>query len=1041
MNRIAILGMLLCVPVIALAQQNEWEDPTQFEWNKEKPHACFALYESVGDARTEDYSRSPWYKSLNGTWKFRYAPSIEASVKDFYRTDLSDRDWDEIRVPSNWELQGYGEPIIRNIQYVFSPNPPYIDVDNPVGTYRTRFTVPSEWKGREVMLHFGSITGYARVYVNGKQVGMTKASKTPAEFNVTSCVKEGENLLAVQVYRWHDGSYMEDQDFWRLTGIERDVYLQAYPKLTIWDFFLRPGLDRDCRHGVFHGTVNLREFSGNEMKRGQARLDLLDANGKTVFSRTEPFDLEKEANVAFSGMVKNVEKWNAERPYLYDCVLSLSDSSGRELALTSCKVGFRKIEIKDSKLHVNGVPVYIKGVNRHEHNDTLGHVQTREIIEHDLKMIKRLNMNAVRTCHYPNHPMFYKLCDKYGIYVVDEANIENHGMGSVPYFKDTIPHPAYRPEWYDAHVDRISRMVERDKNHACVIGWSLGNECGNGKVFHDEYRRLKAYDPDRFVQFEQAWEDWNTDIVCPMYPRVSWMEEYRNSGKTRPFIMCEYAHAQGNSNGNFKDLWDLIYDSPNLQGGFIWDFMDQGIKMRADAQDGRTYWMYNGKLGAHRWLEDKEGELNTGTDGIISADGTPKPQAYEVKKVYQYIHFKEKDLPEGIVTVRNLYDFTDLADYDFRWVLVKNGEPADSGRFSVNLKPHQSKDVKLSLPDVPEDGNEYFLNLYAYTRTATDLVPARYEVAKEQLKIGKSDFFISQEGVSGQLACQVEGNMFLFTSGKVSGKIDLKRGVLCGYALDGKSPFVQYPEPSFWRAPTDNDFGNKLPLRSNVWRTAHVNREVRNVSVGEKTADGVCVTVEWMLTDIQVPYTVEYLIRNDGSVKVTGSINMEGKKLPELPRFGMRVELKSGYDNLAYYGRGPQENYIDRCANTLIGCYESKVAEQYYPYIRPQETGNKTDVRWLSLLDKDGFGLKITGMQPLSFSALHFAPEDLDPGLTRKMQHQVDVVPRKNVFLHVDLKQRGLGGDNSWGMLPHNEYRLLEKKYAYSYVMQLVGDK
>lgn len=322
---------------------------------------------------------------------------------------------------------------------------------------------------------------------------------------------------------------------------------------------------------------------------------------------------------------------------------------------------------------------------------------------------------------------------------------------------------------------------------------------------------------------------------------------------------------------------------------------------------------------------------------------------------------------------------------------------------------------------------------------ATDLVPARYEVAKEQLKIGKSDFFISQKGVSGQLACQVEGNMFLFTFGKVSGKIDLKRGVLCGYALDGKSPFVQYPEPSFWRAPTDNDFGNKLPLRSNVWRTAHVNREVRNVSVGEKTADGVCVTVEWMLTDIQVPYTVEYLIRNDGSVKVTGSINMEGKKLPELPRLGMRVELKSGYDNLAYYGRGPQENYIDRCANTLIGCYESKVAEQYYPYIRPQETGNKTDVRWLSLLDKDGFGLKITGMQPLSFSALHFAPEDLDPGLTRKMQHQVDVVPRKNVFLHVDLKQRGLGGDNSWGMLPHNEYRLLEKKYAYSYVMQLVG--
>ena len=788
---------------------------------------------------------------------------------------------------------------------------------------------------------------------------------------------------------------------------------------------------------MFRGTVDLREFSGNRMKQGLVKLELLDKNGKKVWAQSRRFDREKQAEtLSFSGTVSRVNQWNAEHPYLYDCVLTLADASGKPQSVTACKVGFRRIEIKNSKLLVNGVPVYIKGVNRHEHNDSLGHVQSRDIMMTDLKLMKQLNMNAVRTCHYPNHPLFYKLCDKYGFYVVDEANIETHGMGSVPYFKDTIPHPAYRPEWYAAHVDRITRLVERDKNHACVIGWSLGNECGNGKVFHDEYKRLKAYDPDRFVQFEQAWEDWNTDVVCPMYPSFGRMKEYRNSGKTRPYIMCEYAHAQGNSNGNIKDLWEVIYDSPNMQGGFIWDFMDQGFKTQTE--DGRTYWTYNGKMGSRRWLEDKKTELNTGTDGLISANGVPKPQAYEVKKVYQYIHFKAEDLSDGKISVRNLYDFTDLSAYDFRWQLVKNGVPADSGRFEVRLKPHASKEVKLSLPEIPADGNEYYLNLYAYTREATELVPAGFEVAREQLKIGTGDFFAVQPKAEGQLTAEVKGNVLSFQSGRVSGKIDLKKGVLFQYALDGKSPLSQYPEPAFWRVPTDNDFGNKMPLLCGVWRTAHVNRSVRKVSVGEQDANGIRVTVDWMLEDVQVPYTMEYQICPDGSVVVTGSIDLTGRKLPELPRFGMRMELKKDYERLVYYGRGPEENYTDRCSSTFVGRYEDTVSNQFYPYIRPQETGNKTDVRWVSLLDAQGFGLKVTGLQPLAFTALHFTPEDLDPGLTRKLQHTVDVIPQKNVCLHVDLKQRGLGGDNSWGMYPHNEYRLLDKKYSYSYKLQLV---
>ena len=1007
---------------------------------QEKPHADFRLYERTDDAVNDNPQKSSWQYSLNGTWKFVYAPSIAESIKDFYCTDLSDNDWDTITVPSNWEIQGFGEPIIRNIQYVFSPNPPYIDVDNPVGTYRRTFTVPQNWQGREVLLHFGSISGYARIYVNGQQVGMTKASKTPAEFNVTNYLKKGENLLAVQVYRWHDGSYMEDQDFWRLSGIERDVFLTAYPQTTIWDFFLHAGLDDTYRHGQFRATVDLRSFNANAtLQKGTLTLELKDAGGKTVLSAQKAYCISDiSTTLTFEGTVRNVRKWSAEHPSLYDCILTLRANDDKQQTVVAHKVGFRRIEIKNTRLLVNGVPTYIKGVNRHEHNDSLGHTQTREIIMNDLRLIKQLNMNAVRTSHYPNHPLFYQLCDQYGIYVVDEANIETHGMGSVPYFKDTIPHPAYRPEWYAAHVDRITRMVERDKNHPCIIGWSLGNECGNGIVFHDEYKCLKKYDPGRFVQFEQAWEDWNTDIVCPMYPNMWKITEYRKSGKQRPFIMCEYAHAQGNSNGNFKDLWDIIYDSPNLQGGFIWDFMDQGFKIKTEPRDGRTYWTYNGKMGSYKWLEDKKGELNTGTDGLISANGIPKPQAYEVKKVYQYIQFSAKDLGKGIISIKNRYDFTNLDEYAFMWEIYKNGEKISTGDFNVDLKPHEEKEIRLSLPVIPEDGNEYFLNLYVHTRVATDLVPAGYEVAREQMQLNKSSFFTSLPPCSGKLSYETKDNILSFQSGAVSGKIDLKKGILFDYMINGKQPIRQYPEPAFWRAPIDNDFGNKMPVLAGVWRTAHVNRYVKKVTIGENNEKGLSVRVDWVLSDIQVPYTMEYLVRDNGTVIVTGSIDLTGTKLPELPRFGMRMELHQPYENLTYYGRGPFENYIDRYSGAFIGRYEDKVENQFYWYIRPQETGNKTDVRWLTLLDSGGLGVKITGLQPISFSALHFSPEDLDPGLTRKLQHTIDIVPQKNIFLHVDLKQRGLGGDNSWGMYPHNEYRLLDKKYTYSYMIELV---
>ena len=1037
-QRLGLSLFLLLGNSLAYGQQNEWENPEKYEWNKEKPHVDLMLYDTREAALLDDCAGSPWYMSLNGTWKFIYAPSIPQSLKDFYREDMDDEEWADICVPSNWELEGFGTPVYANIDYQWTPNPPYIDIDIPVGTYRHTFTVPSHWQEKEVILHFGSISGYAQVYLNGKRIGMTKAAKTPAEFNITPYLRPGENLLAVQVYRWHDGSYMEDQDCWRLSGIERDVFLQAYPKLSVWDFFLRADLDGDYRHGLFNARVDVRRFDGCETEAAAVKLELLDADGRSVLSQEKTFGVEGEyTTLSFNGRIRNVNKWSAETPYLYDCVLTLMDESRKPVAVTSYKTGFRKVEIKGPHLLVNGVRTYIKGVNRFEQNDTLGHVQTLEIMMHDLRLMKQLNINAIRLSHYPQHPLFYRLCDRYGFYLVDEANIETHGMGSVPYFTDTIPHPAYREEWVAAHDDRINRMVERDKNHVSIIGWSLGNECGNGKVFHDAYTSLKKYDPTRFVQFEQAWEDWNTDVVCPMYPYYSRVEAYRNSGKQRPYIMCEYAHGMGNSNGNLKDLWDLIYDSPNLQGGFIWDWMEQALKMNPTRYEDRTYWMYWGKMGSHVWpIFAHQGSA----DGIIAANGTPKPQAYEVKKVYQYINFVGKDLSKGIISVRNRYDFTDLSDYDFRWVLMKDGKKEKEGTFKLSLPPHEEKEVILPVAISGGSSGEYFLNLYAFSKKGTDLLPAGSEVACEQLALGGESFFDSLSEPQGRLTYKKEGNNLYFASGNISGKIDLKNGMLADYRINGKTPFMrgEYPEPLFWRAPTDADFGNKMPQVSGVWRTAHFNRKVKSATVDARTEQGVRVRIEWELTDIRVPYTLEYYILNDGAIRVTASMDMTSASLPELPRFGMSMVLQKEYNNLSYYGRGPLENYVDRHTASFIGLYSGKVAEQFYPYIRPQENGNKTDVRWLSLVDGEGTGLMVTGMQPIAFSALNSSVEDLDPGLTKKMLHTIDVFPRKEVYLNVDLKQRGLGGDNTWGQVPYKRYRLLDKRYSYSFVMRLI---
>ena len=1036
----AFLSGILLLSVTAFSQSvnNDWENPKLFEVNKEAPHASFMLFESTKDVIADDYSRSPFHQSLNGKWKFVYAEKYANRITDFYRTDLNTTKWNDITVPSNWELQGFGTPIYTNIVYPFPKNPPFVGDNNPVGTYRKEFTVPQNWSGQEVMLHFGSITGCAFVYVNGQKVGMSKASKTPAEFDVTKYLKKGTNLLAVQIFRWHDGSYLEDQDFWRISGIERDVFLYALPKLTVWDFFLKADLDNQYKDGLFSATVDLRKFAGNFSGAGFVTIDILDKNGNKVFTQKKNYDLGKDSmqTVSFAGTVNNPLKWSAESPDLYDCIITNSNGKGIVTATyAGAKIGFRKIEIKNSQLLVNGVATYVRGVNRHEHDDVNGHVPNKELMLKDIQLMKQYNINAVRCSHYPNDPMWYKLCDKYGLYLVDEANIESHGMGAeLQGWFDKTKHVAYLPDWAAAHLDRQRRMLERDKNHPSVIIWSMGNECGNGPVFHDGYKWLKQRDSSRPVQFEQAGEDWNTDIVCPMYPDVRSMKRYADDDKkTRPYIMCEYSHAMGNSNGNFREYYDIIMKSPKMQGGFIWDWVDQGYKQTNAS--GNTYWGYGGDLGSYNLHNDE----NFCSNGLIAANRTIHPGLNEVKKVYQNIYFSTANISSGVVTVKNLFDFTNLDQYNFKWQLIRNGEKMKEENFTVELAPHQQKDITLPIPMIKSvEGTEFYVNIIATTKSATDLVAAGHEIATEQFKSG-GDYFAKSNTRAGTLQITKDENKVSFQSGNTSGEIDLKSGTVRNYKTKEGMQLNRFPEPYFWRAPTDNDFGNNMQTNLGIWRSAHQNKKIKNVTVGEQNAEGVSVKVEYELTGIAVPYTVEYVIQNDASIKVTASMDMTGRDLPELPRFGMRMQLPPMFDSLNYYGRGPWENYSDRNESAFMGVYGDDVKNQYCNgYIRPQESGYKTDVRWFTLTNDKGAGVTFEGIQPICFSAINHSEESLDPGMTKKQQHPTDLPPDQNVYVQIDLKQRGVGGDNSWGALPHEQYRLLDKKYSYSYVIRLI---
>lgn len=1037
-NRLLLTGTVCLLQLTKLpAQQAAWENPELVHLNREKPHATAMFFSTPQGVVADEYLTSPYYQSLNGRWKFNYVEQYAFRDTGFYLPERQTDNWSEIDVPANWELQGFGIPIYTNITYPFPNNPPFIGANNPVGTYRREFEIPAHWTGQQVILHFGSISGCAFIYLNGKQVGMSKVAKSPAEFNITSYLRQGSNTLALQVFRWHDGSYLEDQDFWRLSGLEREVFLYAQPNLAVSDFFIRAGLDRTYTDGLFSVALSLRNFGKQTPAKGTVSVQLQDHAGNTIYEESQRYQWNGDSiqKLAFKATIARPKQWTAETPYLYDCIIALKPDNG-QIVYTGAKTGFRQVEIRGGQLLVNGVAITVKGVNRHEHDDRKGHVPTRELMLKDIRLMKQFNINAVRTSHYPNDPLWYKLCDQYGLYLVDEANIESHGMGvefQGPY--DKSRHPAYRPEWRNAHLDREQRLVETDKNHPSVIIWSLGNEAGNGPVFTEAYQWIRQRDASRPILFEQAGAGANTDIIAPMYPKIEAMRKFAaQQASDKPYIMCEYAHSMGNSTGNFQEYWDIIRSSKFMQGGFIWDWVDQGLIAR-DAT-GKTYWAYGGDLGSRYWQHDENGVA----DGILSSDRQPDPGAYEVKKGYQPFLFSRFNAANGSLLVENNLDFTDADQYQFRWELLRNGIPAASGTLDLPLRAQLQKQVNLSLPEIPAgEPGEYYLNLFAYTKYAGQLIPAGYEVAREQF-LYRAGSVAAGLVKQGKLTSTIADGRLRFTAGEVNGEFDLLSGKLIRYSR-GAMTITELPTPYFWRAPTDNDFGNDMPLQLGYWRTAHAGLKQVGVQVEKQNAAGIKIKLRYVLEPAALPYTLEYQVLNDGHIEVTATMDLGDKAMPELPRFGMRTTLPREFNRLQYYGRGPWENYSDRNTAALIGHYTDEVENQYYRgYIRPQESGYKTDVRWFSLCNDRGTGILIEGLQPICFSAIPYSAEELDPGLSKKQQHPSDLPAPTGVHISIDLAQRGVGGDNSWGALPHQQYRLTAKKYQYRYRISLINN-
>ena len=1024
------------------ADRPDWENPAVFAVGKQPARATGFPFETRDKAIAGHRTKSDRFLLLSGAWRFSFSPSADAVPDGFEKPGYDVSGWKEIKVPADWQTEGYDQARYNNITYPFPANRPLIPhATNPVGSYRRDVEVPAGWAKQDVILHIGAAGSAYAVWVNGERVGYSEDSKLPSEFDVTRYVRPGKNVIAIQVHRWSDGSYLEDQDFWRVSGIEREVFLMAAPRTRIRDFFVHATLDKDYHDGVLAVDMAVTPSSAATT----ARIVLLDRDDRTqLLTTTAPVTAgAAERQVRLAATLPNVRPWSAETPNLYMLLVELYDANGKILQSTWSRIGFRTVAIRDGLVTVNGKPITIRGVNRHEHDPETFHVISLESMEQDIRLMKQNNINALRTSHYPNDPRLYKLADRYGLYVMDEANIESH-----QYMDWSNKHPETRgkyqigfdPAWEGAHVSRVMNMVERDKNHPSVIFWSLGNEAGIGPNFVKAAAAAKARDPGRLISY-LGWGTWDgvhehrpndfADIYAPMYDSAAKLSDYATNWAYRqPLIQCEYAHMMGNSGGDLKDYWDVIYAHPDkLQGGFIWDWVDQSMYRKT--ADGRPYWGMGGEYGPN-----PGGELEFG-DGLVQADRTPNPQLFELRKVYAPVQFSGFDVATGRLTVVNHNDFIDLSRYAFAWQIAEDGVVVSRGDLPRLATPARGQAaVALGLPPLQrKPGAEYLLTVTARSVDGTAAVPAGQVIGWEQFALGPVQSSPPATIVGGVTLADTKTKVRL-AAGGAELVIDRKSGLVDRFTAGGKM-LLNGGAPNFTRAMTDNDIGTGVMRSHAVWEQASQVRKLEAVQ-SRKLADGRAeATVRYSVGDGVARFVTRYTMNGDGSILVDGEMTPLRTDLPDPLRVGLAYQMPATFDTLEWYGRGPHESYADRKTGAPIALWRGRIAEQNHDYMRPQETGNKVDVRWMEVSRPDAPGLRVEGAAALSMNVLAFPYDDLSrrpPGTRRSS----DIVPHGEVSMLIDAAQVGVGGDDQWtpGGRALPRYRIAPGPVQYSFTLK-----
>jgi beta-galactosidase len=1029
MKKTLLIACLAVVQLITFAQTDEWHNSTKNEVNRAPMHTHYFAYETKELAQKGIRNESDNFLSMNGKWKFYWVKDADKRPLNFYKPDYEDAGWVSMNVPAVWELNGFGDPVYVNIGYpwksqvwVSPPNVPI--VNNNVGSYRRIFDIPQNWTGKQVIAHFGAVSSNMYLWVNGKYVGYSEDSKLEAEFDITKYLVKGKNLIAFQVFRWSDGTYLEDQDFMRFTGVARDCYFYTRNAQQIEDVRFTPDLVNDYKDGKLEINTTLSKAASS-----LSVVYELVKDDKVIATAEQ----KGSGNTTIS--VANPQKWTSETPNLYSLFVTLKDKSGKVIEVIPQKVGFRKVEIKNSQLLVNGKAILIKGVNRHEMDPNTGYVVSRERMIQDIKIMKELNINAVRTCHYPDDNTWYDLCDEYGLYLVAEANVESHGMG---YGDKTL---AKNADFAVAHMQRNQRNVQRNWNHPAVIIWSLGNEAGMGPNFDACYDWIKKNDPSRPIQYEQAAHGKSTDIFCPMYYGYEDCEKYAKNNPDKPLIQCEYAHAMGNSQGGFKEYWDIIRRNPKYQGGFIWDFVDQSVHHK-NAQ-GIDIPGYAGDFNKYDSNEDQ----NFCNNGLISFDRRYNPHAYEVGYYYQSIWVTPVDLSKGTVSVYNENYFRNLDSYVMEWKLLANGQVVETGIVNdLKVSASQKADVKInySTEGISKD-KELVLNIAFKLKKAEQLLPAGFVVASNQLVINAySKKAVEVKNLQADNNSVVIVPEILNTNSKstvvkgVDFQIDFnkKTGYIEKYTVGNEELLAENAAltPNFWRAPTDNDMGASFQMKYKVWRNPTLT--LKNLNA-KSANDMVEVKAEYEIKEVSAKLYLTYLINNEGAVKVTQKLVADKEaKVPNLFRFGMQMAMPKTFENIEFYGRGPIENYIDRNNSQFLGVYNQTVTDQFYPYVRPQETGTKTDIRWWKQQNIAGKGLEFVADAPFSASALHYTIASLDDGDFKDQRHSPEVPQANLTNVCIDKVQMGLGCVNSWGASPRGEYQVKYQDYEFTFLMK-----